>query len=111
MAGMFDFEELDKYEKEDVIEKEMNKNPASFAQAASKGFVNVMIPLSTIVDAVGLSSSDQYRLTALVHSQLSASDDDSVLGDRLAGDLNSPPPIGIRHHQSFRALAAFGGVS
>jgi hypothetical protein len=38
-------------------------------------------------------------------------DADNVLGDRLAGELNSPPSIGICHHQSLHALAAFGGVS
>jgi len=72
-----------------IIEKEMNKNPASFAQVASKGFVSVMNSLSTIVDAAGLSSSDQHRLTALVQSQQSSSDDDSELGAPAAASYTS----------------------
>jgi chromosome segregation ATPase len=72
-----------------IIQKEMNKNPASFAQVASKGFVNVMNSLSTIVDAAGLSSSDQHHLTALVQSQQSSSDDDSELGAPAAAAYTS----------------------
>jgi len=61
-----------------ILEREMQKNPASFAQVARGGFANVLNSLSSIVDAAGFSASDQKRLVALV--QQSSDDDDSDVG-------------------------------
>ena len=48
-----------------------------------------MNSLSTIADAAGLSSSDQHRLTVLVQSQRSVSDDDTELGAPAAAAYTS----------------------
>ena len=61
-----------------ILEREMQKNPASFAQVAKNGFASVLSSLSTVVDAAGFSASDQKKLVALV--QQSSDEDDSDVG-------------------------------
>merc|ERR1719183_2683708 len=63
-----------------IISKEMNKNPAAFAQVGSKDFKSVMQSLSTVVSAAGFTATDQRRLTELVQSQQTDADDDSEFG-------------------------------
>jgi len=52
-----------------VLEKEMAKNPAAFAQIESADMASTLQALSTIVDAAALSSSDQKKLAALLQQQ------------------------------------------
>jgi len=59
-----------------VLEREMQKNPASFAQVANNGLASVVESLGTVVDAAGFSGSDKQRLLALVQSDDSDSDSD-----------------------------------
>jgi len=59
-----------------ILEREMQKNPASFAQVAKGGFASVLDSLSSVVDAASFSASDKQRLTALVQSQASSDDDE-----------------------------------
>ena len=54
-----------------IIEEEMSKSPAIFAQIVNKGFANVMNSLSTIAGTAGFAFSDQHRSTAMVSKSLS----------------------------------------
>ena len=54
-----------------IIEKEMEKNVASFTQVASLDFVSVMKSLSTMVYTAGFSQSDLHQLATLFQSQQS----------------------------------------
>jgi len=60
------------------LEREMQKNPAAFAQVAKGGFSTVLNSLSSVVDAASFSASDKQRLVALV--QQSSDEDDSDVG-------------------------------
>jgi len=61
-----------------ILEREMQKNPAAFAQVAKGGFSTVLNSLSSVVDAASFSASDKQRLVALV--QQSSDEDDSDVG-------------------------------
>jgi hypothetical protein len=61
-----------------ILEKEMAKNPAAFAQVDSKSIGAMVQALGAIVDAAGFQSSDKTRLVALVQNQ--NDDDDEELG-------------------------------
>merc|ERR1719245_1698620 len=52
-----------------VIEKEMAKNPAAFAQVDAADTNKIVQALSAVVDAAGFSGSDKNRLSALIQSQ------------------------------------------
>ena len=58
-----------------ILEREMQKNPAAFAQMDTSDIAHVVQGLGAIVDAAAFSSADQERLTALVQSQ---EDDEAV---------------------------------
>jgi len=59
-----------------ILEREMQKNPAAFAQVAKGGFASVVDSLSSVVDAASFSASDKQRLVALVQSQAGSDDED-----------------------------------
>jgi len=58
-----------------VLEKEMSKNPASFAQLDTSSVSSTLQALSTVLNAAALSSSNQKTLLALAQSQSSDDDD------------------------------------
>jgi chromosome segregation ATPase len=61
-----------------IIEREMAKNPAAFAQMDTSNVNGLVKALSTVVDAAGFSSADKQRLTALVQSK--DKDEDELFG-------------------------------
>merc|ERR1719199_1143000 len=60
-----------------ILQKEMNKNPASLAQVDVASLDSVLKGLSVVINAASFSSNDQQKLTALV--QQSANSDDQEL--------------------------------
>merc|ERR1719512_590866 len=67
-----------------ILEKEMVKNPAAFAQINPKNMEGALQAFSAILDAAALSGSDQKRLSALVQSQQSDDVDEDELGSPAA---------------------------
>jgi hypothetical protein len=69
-----------------IIEAEMAKNPASFAQIDATNIEGMVQALSAIVDAASFSVADKQRLTALVQSQSQdgSDDDDDAPGSPAA---------------------------
>jgi hypothetical protein len=61
-----------------ILQKEMNKNPASLAQVDTASLDSVLKGLNVVINAASFSSNDQKKLTALV--QQSANSDDEELG-------------------------------
>jgi hypothetical protein len=59
-----------------IIEREMSKNPAAFAQVDTSSMQSILNSISTIVDAAGLSSADKKKLSAFVQNQQSTKSDD-----------------------------------
>merc|ERR1740129_786653 len=72
-----------------ILDKEMSKNPAAFAQLDSKNMDGALQAFRAIPDAAALSSSDQQKLAALVQSQQSDADDD---------ELGSPAAAAYKTH-------------
>merc|ERR1712194_804661 len=58
-----------------ILEREMAKNPASFAQLPTADLEGTLSALSTILDAAALSSSDKSTLVALAQTQQSDEDE------------------------------------
>merc|ERR1719225_136107 len=63
-----------------VIEREMQKNPAAFAQTNTKTMDGLMKTLSAIVDAAAFSTHDKNKLLGLVQSREAADDEDDEPG-------------------------------
>jgi hypothetical protein len=65
-----------------ILQKEMKKNPAAFAQVDTSNMNNLLKTLSTVIDAAGFPATDQKKLTALVQQQAEQGDgsDDLALG-------------------------------
>merc|ERR1719195_1141578 len=63
-----------------VIEKEMAKNPAMFAQVDATDANKVVQALGAVVDAAGFSGVDKNRLSSLIQSQQTSDDDDALVG-------------------------------
>lgn len=65
-----------------VLEKEMAKNPAAFAQISVNGenTAALLQALGAVIEAAGFSAVDQTHLTALVQQRSSSDDDDTELG-------------------------------
>jgi hypothetical protein len=62
-----------------ILEKEMSKNPAAFAQIDTSNINNMAAALRAIIDAASFKANDKQKLLALVQSrQSSESDDDDV---------------------------------
>jgi len=63
-----------------ILEKEMAKSPASFAQVNSQNTAALIQALGAVVDAAGFSAVDKSRLTAFVQQKSQSDDDDEELG-------------------------------
>jgi len=63
-----------------ILEREMAKNPAAFAQIDVSSFNKLVGAIGVITDAAAFSSSDKSKLVALVQSQDSSDDDDEEQG-------------------------------
>merc|ERR1719281_2119380 len=61
-----------------ILDKEMSKNPASFAQVDTANLDSVLKGLNAVINAAAFSANDQEKLTALV--QQNAGADDEELG-------------------------------
>jgi len=72
-----------------ILQKQMNKNPASLAQIDTKNLNTLVKSMSAIIDAASFSSQDQKTLTALVQSQQSSDSDDEELGAPAAATYKS----------------------
>merc|ERR1712203_542591 len=73
-----------------ILDKEMAKNPAAFAQIDTKNMNGALQAFRAILDAAALSSSDQQKqLAALVQSQQADDADD---------DLGSPAAAAYKTH-------------
>merc|ERR1740123_771354 len=67
-----------------IVDKEMAKNPAAFAQIDPKNMNGALQAFRAILDAAALSSSDQQKLTALIQAQQGDDADDDELGSPAA---------------------------
>jgi len=63
-----------------ILEREMAKNPAAFAQVANQNMDSVLAAFSTVLDAASFSSSDRKQLAALVQAQQESADADEDVG-------------------------------
>merc|ERR1719235_2614939 len=63
-----------------ILQKEMSKNPAAFAQVDTKNVDSMIKSLSTVIDAAAFSAQDQKNLVALVQSQQGADAEDEETG-------------------------------
>merc|ERR1719361_2586407 len=63
-----------------IIEKEMAKNPAAFAQIDATNANKVVQALGALVDAAGFSGGDRNRLSALIQSQQGNDEEDALFG-------------------------------
>jgi len=70
-----------------IIEREMAKSPASFAQIDTSSLSKLTQALGTVMEAAGMTGSDKSKLTALVQSQ--DSDDDEETGAPAAATYES----------------------
>merc|ERR1719450_1247989 len=61
-----------------ILEREMAKNPAAFAQIDTSNMGKMLSAMSTVIDAAAFSVSDKKKLLALVQSN--SDDDDSEPG-------------------------------
>ena len=59
-----------------ILEREMAKNPAAFAQLDTSSLKGLVSSLSTIVDAASFPNADKKKLLGLVQSQGSETDED-----------------------------------
>merc|ERR1719502_103275 len=62
-----------------ILQKEMAKNPAAFAQVDTKNVDNIVKSLSAVINAASFSSQDQKNLMALVQSQQASENEDDEL--------------------------------
>ena len=67
-----------------IIEREMAKNPASFAQVDASNTQSLVSALSAIVDAASFPGADNKKLVAFVQAQQGAEDEE--LGQRSERD-------------------------
>lgn len=63
-----------------ILEREMAKNPAAFAQIDVSSFNKLVTAMGAVTDAAAFSASDKTKLIALVQSQSSDDDDDEEQG-------------------------------
>merc|ERR1719436_181587 len=63
-----------------ILEREMTKNPAAFAQIDTANIANVVKALGAIVDAAAFSSNDKQKLVALVQARQGDESDDDLTG-------------------------------
>merc|ERR1719270_492280 len=72
-----------------ILQREMAKNPAAFAQVDPKDLGGALQAFSAVLDAAAFSSSDQKQLAALVQSQQTDEADD---------ELGSPAAAAYKTH-------------
>lgn len=72
-----------------ILEREMAKNPAAFAQVDTSSLDSVLKSLSAVVDAASFSNDDRQKLLALVQSQQGSSADDEEFGAPAAAAYKS----------------------
>merc|ERR1719316_246552 len=76
-----------------VLEKEMKKNPAAFAQVkAAKNMNNLIKTMGTLIDAAAFPVTDQKKLAALVQANQGADSDDD--------DFGAPAAAAYKSHSS-----------
>lgn len=63
-----------------VLQKEMKKNPAAFAQVDNSNVNNLIKSLSTVMDAASFPATDQKKLVILAQAQTQQGDDDDDFG-------------------------------
>jgi cell division protein FtsB len=63
-----------------IIEREMAKNPAAFAQVDASRLDGLVKSMSALVDAAALSSADKGKLMAFAQAQQTTEDDDDAPG-------------------------------
>jgi len=63
-----------------ILEKEMAKNPAAFAQVDMQNMASALAAWSTVLDAAAFSTNDRKQLAALVQTQQESADDDEDVG-------------------------------
>jgi len=59
-----------------ILQKEMSKSPASFAQVDTSSLDTMVKSLGAVINAAGFSAQDQQNLVALVQAQQGAGDDE-----------------------------------
>merc|ERR1712224_1135343 len=62
-----------------IISREMEKNPA-LVQQTGAGLMKMMATISSVIDAAGMSATDQQHLAALIQSNENNDDADGALG-------------------------------
>jgi hypothetical protein len=67
-----------------IIEKEMAKNPAAFAQMDTTHLDGLLKSLSVVVDAVAISTADKGKLLSFAQSNQASDDDDDAPGSPAA---------------------------
>jgi len=72
-----------------ILEKEMAKNPAAFAQMDTTNTQMLAQALGAIVDAAGFSGVDKSRLSSLIQSQQGNDDEDALMGAPAAASYKS----------------------
>jgi len=63
-----------------ILERELSKNPAAFAQLSGTNANAIVQALGVITEAAGFSGADKNRLSAFVQQQQGDSEDDMELG-------------------------------
>jgi len=63
-----------------ILEREMAKNPAAFAQVANQNMASALAAWSTVLDAASFSINDRKQLAALVQAQQEGADADEDVG-------------------------------
>merc|ERR1719197_811288 len=75
-----------------ILQKEMRKNPAAFAQIDSANVKMLLKTMSTVIDAAAFPVTDQKKLVALVQAQQGADADDD--------DFGAPAAAAYKSHSS-----------
>jgi chaperonin cofactor prefoldin len=79
-----------------ILEKEMAKNPAAFAQIDTSSIQNVVKALGAIVDAAAFSGNDKAKLMELIQSSHSSSSSDEDSDD----DMEAPAAAVYKTHST-----------
>uniref|UniRef100_A0A7S1PNG7 Uncharacterized protein n=1 Tax=Alexandrium catenella TaxID=2925 RepID=A0A7S1PNG7_ALECA len=72
-----------------VLEREMAKNPAAFAQLSSSNLRGLLGSLNAVIDAASFSSADKQKLLGLVQAKEGAEADDEDFGAPAAATYKS----------------------
>jgi len=72
-----------------ILEREMAKNPAAFAQVANQNMASALAAFSTVLDAAAFDSSDRKQLAALVQAQQESADSDEDVGAPTAANYKT----------------------